>query len=144
MRLVFCVALAFAIVAVLMTRSTASSDSDNAGAQGLTLSAPQTVTLLAAVRITAVPGLMVGDTTMDGQTNIIDAMFVAQHTVGLRTLDIDQSRCADTNPDSAVNIVDAMHIAQFTVDPTGASGVLFKALFDEDYHQGMLDPLAAS
>jgi len=39
------------------------------------------------VRVTVIPGLMEGDSTMDGHTNIIDAMFVAQYTVGLRSFD---------------------------------------------------------
>ena len=45
------------------------------------------VSLPTTVRVTVIPGLMEGDSTMDGHTNIIDAMFVAQYTVGLRSFD---------------------------------------------------------
>lgn len=87
------------------------------------------------------PYLIVGDVNLDERTNIIDAMFIAQYVVGLRTLDADQLKCADTTADRAVNIIDAMHIAQFSVDPRGTAGVLFKPLFDPVFHQGMIDPL---
>ncbi len=93
------------------------------------------------VRVTAVPGLMEGDASMDGQTNIVDAMFIAQQTVGLRTLDAYEIECADTNDDGEVNIVDAMLIAQFTVDPTQDGGILFKPLWEEPADNDMLDPL---
>lgn len=73
--------------------------------------------------------LMEGDTTRDYRTNIVDAMFVAQYTVGIRELDAAQMECADTNDDGVVNIVDAMHIAQYTVDPHGTGGVLFEPLW---------------
>ena len=85
--------------------------------------------------------LIVGDVNLDESTNIIDAMFIAQYVVGLRSLDADQLRCADTTADSAVNIIDAMHIAQFTVDPRQIAGILFKPLYDPVFHQGMIDPL---
>ena len=68
---------------------------------------------------------------MNGQTNIVDAMFIAQFTVGLRTFDANQLICADTTDEGSVSIVDAMHIAQHTVDPTGSGGVLFKPLWEE-------------
>jgi len=74
--------------------------------------------------------LIEGDANLDGTTNIIDAMFVAQYTVGLRTLDANQLICADTTDDGATNIVDAMHISQYTVDPNGSAGVLFKPLWE--------------
>ncbi|MCD6361221.1 MAG: dockerin type I repeat-containing protein, partial [Armatimonadetes bacterium] len=86
--------------------------------------------------------LVEGDVTLDGRTNIIDAMFIAQYTVGLRELDACQCCCGDTTDDGTVNIVDAMHIAQFTVDPRGAAGVLFKPLWECDCDEGRtIDPL---
>lgn len=97
-------------------------------------------TLAVKVRVTAVDGLMEGDATMDGKTNIVDAMFIAQYTVGLRDLDEWQLVCADTNDDNNVNIVDAMHIAQYTVDPTGSGGVLFEPLWMEPEDSSMLPP----
>jgi hypothetical protein len=93
------------------------------------------------VRVTTVPGLMEGDASVDGHTNIVDAMFVAQYTVGSRPLDLYEFTCADTNDDGHVDIVDAMHIAQFTVDPTGSGHVLFAPLWDAPHDEGMLDPL---
>jgi DNA-binding beta-propeller fold protein YncE len=82
-----------------------------------------------------------GDANGDGATNIIDAMFIAQYTVGLRTLDATQLLCADTTDDGMVNIIDAMHVAQFSVDPTGAGGVLFKQLWETPADDDLLDPL---
>ena len=96
--------------------------------------------LAVKVRVTAIDGLMEGDATMDGTTNIVDAMFVAQYTVGLRDLDEWQRVCADTNDDNNVNIVDAMHIAQYTVDPIGSGGVLFEPLWMEPEDSSMLPP----
>jgi len=104
--------------------------------------APSTEAALSlTVRVTTVPGLMEGDTSVDGDTNIVDAMFVAQYTVGLRPLYSYEFACADTNDDGHVDIVDAMHIAQFTVDPTGSGGVLFAPLWEALQDEGMLDPL---
>jgi len=93
-----------------------------------------------SVRVTALDGLMEGDSTVDGITNIIDAMFIAQYTVGLRQLDQWQFKCADTDDNGVVNIVDAMHIAQYTVDPSGSGGVLFKDLWEADSDGDMLPP----
>jgi hypothetical protein len=98
------------------------------------------VTLPVSVRVIAVDGLMEGDSSMDGATNIIDAMFIAQYTVGLRGFDGWQLECADTNDDGVVNIVDAMHIAQYTVDPTGSAGILFEDLWQAGDDDGMLPP----
>ena len=93
-----------------------------------------------AVRVLAIPGLKEGDSSMDGGMNIVDAMFVAQYTVGLREFDSYELACADTNDDGEVNIVDAMHIAQYTVDPSGAGGVLYMPLWDATSDVEMLPP----
>jgi len=82
-----------------------------------------------------------GDVNLDAQTTVVDAMFVAQYTVGLRALDATQLLCGDTTDDGSVNIVDAMHIAQFTVDPEGQGGILFMLLWDPAHDSGLLDPL---
>jgi DNA-binding beta-propeller fold protein YncE len=82
-----------------------------------------------------------GDANLDGVTNITDAMFIAQYSVGLRTFDADQLLCGDTTDDDQVNIVDAMHVAQFSVDPTGDGGVLFKPLWEESADDALLNPL---
>ena len=84
--------------------------------------------------------LMEGDVNGDHSTNIIDAMYIAQYTVGVRSLDAIALMCADTNDDGSVNIVDAMHIAQFTVDPNGSGGVLFKPLWESPADDGLLNP----
>ena len=55
-----------------------------------------------------------GDVNGDGQVDIVDALFIAQNTVGLR----DALACTaqgDVRPDQSVDIVDALFIAQFTV-----------------------------
>ena len=61
-------------------------------------------------------GLMEGDVSMNGHVTISDAMLIAQHLVGLITLNADQLECADTTDDGFVTISDAMHIAQWLVD----------------------------
>ena len=119
----------------------ASADGPHADDSSPPFTVRESGSLPVRVRVTPLPGLMVGDVNVDGQTNIIDAMFVAQHTVGLRMLDIDQLQAGDTTADGVVNIVDAMHIAQFSVDPTGSGDVLFKPLYDHEFHQSMFDPL---
>lgn len=86
-------------------------------------------------------GLVEGDANLDGVTNIIDAMVIAQYTVQLREFTPDQVTAGDTTDDGFTNITDAMHIAQFTVDPTGIGGVLFKPLWQESADAGMINPL---
>jgi len=56
-----------------------------------------------------------GDVSVDGQITVVDALFVAQYTVGLRTLTSAQLAAADVNGDGQVTIVDALFIAQYTV-----------------------------
>ncbi len=85
-------------------------------------------------------GLMEGDVNLGLSTDIVDAMFIAQYTVGLRTLDAGQLLCGDTNDDGVVDIVDAMHIAQYTVDPDGSGGVLFMPLWQLPEDEGLLPP----
>lgn len=131
------VVLSLAMATLFITSGTASGENQPPQAPGTA----QPARVPVALRVTPLPGLMAGDANIDGRTNIVDAMFVAQHTVGLRSLDVDQLKTADTNGDGLVNIIDAMHIAQYSVDPTGAGGVLFKPLYDESYHEGLFDPL---
>jgi hypothetical protein len=88
------------------------------------------------------PDIVEGDANGDGATNIIDAMFIAQYAVGLRTFDATQLLCADTTDDGMVNIIDAMHVAQFSVDPTGAGGVLYKQLWETPADDALLNPLS--
>ncbi|MFC2022586.1 hypothetical protein ACFLTL_00270 [Chloroflexota bacterium] len=55
----------------------------------------------------------------DGVVNIVDAMFIAQYTVGLRTLGeingVNAACVRHDTPGDKTNIVDAMFIAQYTV-----------------------------
>ena len=57
--------------------------------------------------------------TVDGIVNIVDAMFIAQYTVGLRTLSelnpVNGASVRYDTPGDTMNIVDAMFIAQYTV-----------------------------
>jgi len=85
-------------------------------------------------------GLMEGDASGNCSMSIVDAMFIAQYRVGLRTFTSDQLKCADTTDDGSVTIVDAMHIAQWLVDPDGSLGVLFKPLWESLGDDGMLPP----
>ncbi len=85
--------------------------------------------------------LVVGDVSLDGKTNIGDAVQIMQYTVGLRAFDADQLRCGDTTADGLTNIGDAIHIMQWTVDPYGIHGILKKPLYDPVFHASMVDPL---
>ena len=70
--------------------------------------------LLVAVPLQAQQCVFCGDVNGDGQVDIVDALFIAQNTVGLR----DALACTaqgDVRPDQSVDIVDALFIAQFTV-----------------------------
>lgn len=55
-----------------------------------------------------------GDVNNDNSITIVDALLVAQYTVGLNPSNFDQSR-ADINADGQINIVDALVIAQISV-----------------------------
>lgn len=85
--------------------------------------------------------LVEGDANLDGVTNIVDAMYIAQYTVGLREFCSCACCCGDTTDDGLTNIVDAMHIAQFTVDPTCEGGVLYKPLWEAPADDDMINPL---
>jgi len=62
--------------------------------------------------ISDVTAIKRGDVSGNNTVNIVDALFIAQHTVGLRTIIGTQALAADVNGDSAVNIVDALFVAQ--------------------------------
>jgi len=85
--------------------------------------------------------LMEGDVDMNGCVDISDAMFIAQYTVELRTLNESQLKCADTTDDGNVDISDAMHIAQYTVDPDMSLGVLYKPLWESPADDDMMEPV---
>jgi len=55
-----------------------------------------------------------GDVNLNGVVDIIDALLVAQHYVGLNPATFDVA-AADTNCDGSVDIVDALLIAQYYV-----------------------------
>jgi len=61
------------------------------------------------------PPVMKGDVNGDGQVTVVDALFVAQYTVGLMTLNTQQLAAADVNGDGQVTVADALFIAQYTV-----------------------------
>jgi len=78
--------------------------------------------------------LMEGDVSLNDHVTISDAMFIAQHLVGLITLSADQLESADTTDDGNVTISDAMHIAQWLVDAP------FKPLWQSPADDHMLQP----
>jgi len=63
----------------------------------------------------AISTTMKGDVSGDNQVTVVDALFVSQYTVGLRTLNSQQLAAADVNGDGQVTVVDALFIAQYTV-----------------------------
>ncbi len=89
---------------------------------------------------TTMSPLMEGDVTLNGHVNIVDAMFIAQWVISLRTLSADQLECADTFDTGNPNIADAMHIAQWVVDPNMTYGVLKVPLWQSPADDHMLHP----
>jgi arabinogalactan endo-1,4-beta-galactosidase len=76
-------------------------------------------TLFIIIMLCALPGINLaaqglGDVNNDNTINIVDALLVAQFSVGLNPSNFDQSR-ADINSDGQINIVDALIIAQISV-----------------------------
>ena len=61
-------------------------------------------------------GMVYGD--IDGMPGVTpaDALYVLQHTVGLRSLTGREAVLADVNLDEKINATDALYILQFTVD----------------------------
>ncbi len=82
------------------------------------LAAPVAVALAVAVIMYAAPrpatacGLC-GDVNDSGAVDIVDALFIAQRTVGLRP-SLTCPAQADVSGDGSPNIVDALFIAQYT------------------------------
>ncbi len=74
-----------------------------------TVSGTATVTVVPTVTGTK------GDVSGDGKVDIVDALFIAQFTVGSRTLTPEEQILGDVNADNKVDVVDALFIAQFTV-----------------------------
>lgn len=56
-----------------------------------------------------------GDVSGDGQVTVLDALFVAMYTVGIKPLSSTQLAAADVNGDGHVTMVDALFIALYTV-----------------------------
>ena len=61
-----------------------------------------------------------GDVNGNGQLDIVDALFISQHTVQLRT-DLPCPDHADVNNSGTTDIIDAMMISQVTVDLRGST-----------------------
>jgi len=78
-----------------------------------TMTPTRTSTLTATQ--TATNSVRRGDTNNDGTVNIIDALLVAQYSVGLVNSNNINTAAADTNCDGTINIIDALIIAQFYV-----------------------------
>jgi hypothetical protein len=114
-----------ATVTVTQGGSTLGTGTTNTtGKATITVKAPTNATVTATASMTGyIAGTKVlvakGDVSGDGQVNIIDALFIAQYTVGLRNVD---KVVGDVSGDGNTNIVDALFIAQYTVgsrtDPT--------------------------
>ncbi len=65
--------------------------------------------------LSAKASALAGDVNGDTQVTVVDALFVSQYSVGLRTLASQQLSVADANCDGNINVVDALFIAQYTV-----------------------------
>ena len=58
--------------------------------------------------------LITGDAKNDEEINILDALVIAQHYVGLVPLNFEE-RCADVTGDNNINIIDALLVARMSV-----------------------------
>ena len=67
-----------------------------------------------ATPITTTPGGTIGDVNSDGIVNIVDALMIAQYSVGLNPAGFNTGR-ADVNRDGTITIVDALMVAQYSV-----------------------------
>ena len=54
-----------------------------------------------------------GDTNLDGEMNIADALMISRYDAGLAELNEDQLAVSDVNNDGEVNIADALMISRF-------------------------------
>jgi subtilase family serine protease len=114
-----------ATVVVMQGSSTLGTSTTNAtGLATITVKAPTNATVTATASMSGyIAGTKVlttkGDVNGDGKVSIIDALSIAQYTVGLRTVN---PVVGDVNGDGKVSIIDALSIAQYTVgsraDPT--------------------------
>jgi hypothetical protein len=87
-----------------------------AGATGYVSNSTTGVTVASGATVTQNFALTLkGDVNGDGKVDITDALFIAQYTVGLRTLTPTQLAAGDVNCDGKVDITDALFIAQYTV-----------------------------
>jgi len=71
-------------------------------------------TCTALLNTVSAQNLLLGDSDSNGIVNIVDALMIAQYTVG-QTMNNINLQAADTNVDNVVNIVDALIVAQFCV-----------------------------
>jgi endoglucanase len=60
---------------------------------------------------TPTPGVLMGDVNSNGEVDIVDALLVAQHYVGLAPASFNEA-AADVTRDGSIDIVDALRIAQ--------------------------------
>ncbi len=84
---------------------------------------------------------MVGDVTLTGEVNGIDALAIMQHVVKLLTLSESQLSVGDTTNDGNVNGIDALHILQFVVDKNQTQGILVVPLWEWPGDAEYKDPM---
>ncbi|MFQ5857043.1 MAG: dockerin type I repeat-containing protein [Anaerolineae bacterium] len=70
------------------------------------------LSVIETLLVGTLPEALRGDANDDGQVTIVDALFIAQAAVGLRSVDLI---AADVNGDGRVSIVDALLVAQAAV-----------------------------
>jgi hypothetical protein len=71
------------------------------------------ITIVLTLLFCSVSHATCGDVDGNGTVNIIDALRIAHHAVGLRPLEGEALAVADVNADEEVDIVDALTIAQY-------------------------------
>ena len=95
-----------------------SASSDLAKQADITASAGVFRATLAGYSVTTFAGGassgLLGDANGDGTVNIIDALMIAQYSVGLNPAGFMAAN-ADVNSDGQINIVDALRVAQYYV-----------------------------
>ncbi len=83
------------------------------------------VLMLSCVSFSAFAVTYMGDVDTDGKINSNDALFVLQHSTGLKTLSSTQLKIADMTSDGMVNSSDALLILQT------ATGLIDKKVYEE-------------
>lgn len=83
----------------------------------------------------------IGDVTLTGEVDGIDALAIMQYVVKILTLSESQLAVGDTTNDGDVNGIDALHVMQFVVDKQQTQGILLVPLWQWPEDAPYMDPM---